>query len=73
MAGAIHAAGSPALAGRALRVLAELGVIEDGEGPGELRVRSSERTELERSGTYRAWRARLEEARLALSSMPAAA
>ena len=61
---------SPELAGRCLRVLAEAGLLDR---PLESGVRaigavSSEKTELERSATYRACRTRHEEARSYLES-----
>lgn len=56
---------SPELAGRCLRVLAELDLVQGAPegGTGEVRVVSSEKTELERSPAFRAYGARHEEAR----------
>jgi single-stranded-DNA-specific exonuclease len=61
---------SPELAGRCVRVLLELGLAQSSpeRGAQGLRVVSSEATELERSGSYGAYRARLEEARRYLGS-----
>jgi hypothetical protein len=61
---------SPELAGRCVRVLLELGLAQRSpeRGAQGLRVVSSEATELERSGSYRAYHARLEEARRYLGS-----
>lgn len=60
---------SPALAGRLVRVLAELSLVElDRSGP-SLSVRPPfGRAELETSASYRAYRARLEEGRRCLTS-----
>jgi hypothetical protein len=54
---------APTIAGRCVRVLGELGIAElSGErGERALRVVSSERTELERSGSWRRYTARYEE------------
>ncbi len=61
---------SPEVAGRALRVLVELGIARwDGSGSGEvLRVVSSKGAELERSAAFAAYRARHEEGRRFLTS-----
>jgi single-stranded-DNA-specific exonuclease len=61
---------SPELAGRCLRVLRELGLVEEVHDPGNrsLGVVSSEGTELRRSAAYRAYEARHEEARRYLES-----
>ena len=61
---------SPELAGRCLRVLAETGLLDRPLEPGVRAIGavSSERTELERSATYRACRTRHEEARSYLES-----
>jgi single-stranded-DNA-specific exonuclease len=55
----------PELAGRCLRVLTELGLVQGNPegGAGEVRVVSSEQTDLERSAAFRAYGARHEEAR----------
>jgi len=61
---------SPELAGRCVRVLLELGLLEraaDG-GAGSLGAVSSESTDLERSAAFRAYRSRLEEAKRFLAS-----
>jgi single-stranded-DNA-specific exonuclease len=55
----------PEAAARCFRVLAELGLLEGApdRGRGEVRVVSSEGTDLERSAAYRAYSARYEEGR----------
>jgi single-stranded-DNA-specific exonuclease len=55
----------PEAAARCFRVLTELGLLEGGpdRGRGEVRVVSSEGTDLERSAIYRAYSARYEEGR----------
>jgi single-stranded-DNA-specific exonuclease len=62
--GARRFARSPELAGRCLRVLSELELVEEVHDSGDraLRVVSSKTTELERSAAYRAYLARHEEA-----------
>jgi single-stranded-DNA-specific exonuclease len=70
---AVAAAPSPAVAGRALRVLAELGLVRvDGAGA---QLVPAARTELERSAAFRAYTTRLAEgrARLAPAARPARA
>jgi single-stranded-DNA-specific exonuclease len=54
---------SPETAARALRVLTELGLVEGtpDRGRGEVRVVSSEETDLERSAAFRAYGARFQE------------
>ena len=67
---------SPALAGRLVRVLTELGLVSfDSEGSVLTAVESPERTALERSPAYRAYQRRLEDGRryLTSSDMTAAA
>jgi hypothetical protein len=61
---------SPELIGRCLRVLAETGLLDRPLEPGvrSIGAVSSEKTELERSATYRACRTRYEEARSYLES-----
>ncbi len=56
---------SPETAARCLRVLAELGLVQGdpAAGGGEVGVVSSESTDLERSGAFRVYGARYEEAR----------
>jgi hypothetical protein len=69
----VAAAPSPAAAGRALRVLAELGLVRiDGR---EAALLPAARTELERSASFRAYTTRLAEgrARLAPAARPARA
>jgi single-stranded-DNA-specific exonuclease len=70
-AGAIAAAPSPAVAGRALRVLGELGLVRM-DSAGDTALRDVRRTELERSAAFRAYCARLAEGR-GLLRAPAAA
>jgi single-stranded-DNA-specific exonuclease len=65
---ALGAVASPAAAGRALRVLAELGLADPRAG----RIVSSGRTDLERSPAFRACQARLAEGRARLAPAPAA-
>ncbi len=61
---------TPESAARCVRVLGELGLIRGpGAGARELRVVSSERTELERSAAYAAYRERHEEGTRFLESM----
>jgi single-stranded-DNA-specific exonuclease len=62
---------SPELAARCVRVLCELELVElEGRGRERgLRVVSSEQTELERSGAFRAYSARLEEGQRYLASL----
>ena len=63
---------SPALAGRLVRVLAELSLVElDRSGPALTVLPASKRTPLESSAAYRAYRARLEEGRRCLTSSAA--
>ena len=63
---------SPALAGRLVRVLLELALVEfDRSGPGLTAVPAIGRTPLESSAAYRAYRARLEEGRRCLTSSAA--
>jgi single-stranded-DNA-specific exonuclease len=71
MAGAGSHPQSPEQAARCVRVLAELGLVElQGSGPGRrLGVVSSEQTELERSGAFRAYAARLEEGQQYLANL----
>jgi single-stranded-DNA-specific exonuclease len=66
---------SPRAAGRALRVLVELGIaaVERRGATALCRVLPAERTELDRSATYRACRARMEAAEARLRSAPARA
>jgi single-stranded-DNA-specific exonuclease len=54
---------SPETAARCFRILSELGLVqgEPGGGAGTVRVVSSEKTDLERSAAFRAYRARYEE------------
>ncbi len=62
---------SPALAGRLVRVLAELDLVDfDREGPALRAVEAPERTALERSAAYRAYHRRLEDGLRFLSSTP---
>ncbi|UGS36822.1 hypothetical protein DSM104329_03233 [Capillimicrobium parvum] len=62
---------SAALAGRLLRVLTELELVELDRSAGAVRVPAAQRTELERSAAYRAYQRRLEEG-LAWLSEPTA-
>jgi single-stranded-DNA-specific exonuclease len=65
---------SAALAGRLVRVLAELELVDlDREGPALRAVEAPERTALERSAAYRAYHRRLEDGLRYLSSTPIAA
>jgi len=65
---------SPALAGRLVRVLAELELVDfDREGPALRAVEAPERTALERSAAFRAYHRRLEDGLRFLSSSPIAA
>jgi single-stranded-DNA-specific exonuclease len=65
---------SAALAGRLVRVLAELDLVDfDREGPALRAVEAPERTALERSAAYRAYHRRLEDGLRFLSSSPIAA
>ena len=65
---------SAALAGRLVRVLAELELVDfDREGPALRAVEAPERTALERSAAYRAYHRRLEDGLRFLSSSPIAA
>jgi single-stranded-DNA-specific exonuclease len=60
---------SAALAGRLVRVLTELGLVDfSSEGPALTAVESPERTALERSAAYRAYQRRLEDGRQYLTS-----
>src|SRR3954454_8153385 len=60
---------SAALAGRLVRVLAELALVDfDSEGPALTVVESPQRTALERSAAYRAYQRRLEDGRRYLTS-----
>jgi single-stranded-DNA-specific exonuclease len=59
LADALAATGPPAVAGRALRVLAELGLVEVDRAAMTVRVPPARRTELERSPAFRAAAARL--------------
>jgi single-stranded-DNA-specific exonuclease len=70
---AVAAAPAPAAAGRALRVLAELGLVRI--DPGGAQLLGAARTELERSAAFRAYTTRLAEgrARLAPAARPARA
>jgi len=62
---------SAALAGRLVRVLAELDLVDfDREGPALRAVEAPERTALERSAAYRAYHRRLEDGLRYLSSAP---
>ena len=64
---------SAALAGRLVRVLAELDLVDlDREGPALRAVEAPERTALERSAAYRAYHRSLEDGLLFLSSSPIA-
>jgi single-stranded-DNA-specific exonuclease len=60
------------LAGRLLRVLAELGLVDVDRAAPSVGVPAAQRTELERSAAYRAYQRRLEEG-LAWLSEPAGA
>ncbi len=73
LAAAVAAAPSPAAAGRALRVLDELGLVRVGER--EAQLLPARRTELEQSAAFRACTTRLAEgrARLAPGARPARA
>jgi hypothetical protein len=73
LAAAVAAAPAPAAAGRALRVLAELGLVRIAGASAELLPAA--RTELERSPAFRAYTTRLAEgrARLAPAARPARA
>ena len=60
---------SPALAGRLVRVLAELGLVRvERQGLALSVVEASERTTLERSAAYRAYERRLEDGRRYLTT-----
>ena len=62
---------SAALAGRLVRVLAELDLVDfDREGPALRAVEAPERTALERSAAYRAYHRRFEDGLRFLSSTP---
>jgi single-stranded-DNA-specific exonuclease len=62
---------SAALAGRLVRVLAELDLVDfDREGPALRAVEAPERTALERSAAYRAYHRRLEDGLRFLTSSP---
>ena len=62
---------SAALAGRLVRVLAELDLVDfDREGPALRAVEAPERTALERSAAYRAYHRSLEDGLRFLSSSP---
>ena len=64
---------SAALAGRLVRVLAELDlVVLDREGPALTVAERPERTALERSAAYRAYQRRLEDGLRFLTSSPIA-
>jgi single-stranded-DNA-specific exonuclease len=63
---------SAALAGRAVRVLVELGLVSLDRQVPALAVARVERTELERSAAYKAYAQRLEDGRRYLSSVTAA-
>jgi hypothetical protein len=66
LAGAVDAASSPAAAGRALRVLEELGLVRvDGLS---VRLAPSRRTELDASASFRAYITRLAEGRARLGA-----
>lgn len=65
---AIHAAASPLATGRALRALAELGLVDLQRGV----VTGAVRRDLEQSPTYRACQARLDEGRVRLAAAPRA-
>jgi single-stranded-DNA-specific exonuclease len=68
LAAAIAAAPSPAAAGRALRVLAEVGLVRvDG---GSASLLPARRTDLERSPAFRAYTSRLAEGRARLAASP---
>jgi single-stranded-DNA-specific exonuclease len=58
---------SPALAGRALRVLAELGLVHLDRDRRSVTVPEAERTSLDRSAAYRAYSARGEDGKRSLS------
>jgi single-stranded-DNA-specific exonuclease len=62
---------SPAAAGRLVRVLRELGLVELERDPPALAVASERRTELARSPTWRAAQRRLQDGRRFLSSATA--
>jgi single-stranded-DNA-specific exonuclease len=64
---------SPAVAGRALRVLAELELVELDVGQRSLRVPTAERTQLERSPAFCAYERRLDEGLAWLSDRTAPA
>jgi single-stranded-DNA-specific exonuclease len=64
---------SAALAGRAVRVLVELGLVSLDRDLPALTVAGAERTELERSPAFRAYAQRLEDRRRYLSRVTAAA
>ncbi|HET8952963.1 MAG TPA: single-stranded-DNA-specific exonuclease RecJ [Solirubrobacteraceae bacterium] len=62
---------SAALAGRLVRVLSELGLVDfDREGPALRAVEAPERTALERSAAFRAYHRRLEDGLRFLTSSP---
>ncbi|HXS45494.1 MAG TPA: single-stranded-DNA-specific exonuclease RecJ, partial [Solirubrobacteraceae bacterium] len=73
LAGALAAVPSPAVAGRALRVLVEVGLVEVDARARTARVASKARTELERSDAFRAWAARHAEGHARLAGPRAAA
>jgi single-stranded-DNA-specific exonuclease len=69
--GALAATGPPAVAGRALRVLVELGLVELDRAAGAVRIPPvGGRTALERSAAFRAAAARLEAVRPARAPEP---
>jgi single-stranded-DNA-specific exonuclease len=60
---------SAALAGRLVRVLVELGLVDfSAEGPALTAIENPQRTALERSAAYRAYQRRLEDGRQFLTS-----
>jgi single-stranded-DNA-specific exonuclease len=63
LADALAATGPPAVAGRALRVLAEVGLVEVDRAAAAARLAPAQRADLERSAAFRAAAARLEAAR----------
>jgi single-stranded-DNA-specific exonuclease len=68
LAGALAAVGHPVTAGRALRVLVELGLVDVDRTAGTAVLAAAPRTDLARSATFRAAAARLERARAALGA-----
>ncbi|MGZ6708499.1 MAG: hypothetical protein ACXVFN_16350, partial [Solirubrobacteraceae bacterium] len=67
LADAVDASPSPAAAGRALRVLADVGLVCVGGSAGAALVPGAPRTDLERSIAQRAYGARLAEGRARLA------